>query len=333
MPSGLDLLRAEMARQHADARASLAGNPEVAARAAAAMRETGAALLLGMGASHAVNRVAEAMYREAGIAAQAMPVSEALYAPLPPRPRAVLLTSQSGGSGEVLRYLGTAPGEERRFGLTLDAASPLGRAVPCLIGAGGAERAFAGTRSLTVTLALHAAVAGALGLDTAAADAVLAAPPALDVTQAVAALSKAGCVVFSGRGALQGVAEAAALGVQELARLPALALEGGQFRHGPLELLGPSVGVVLLRAGGPAAALAGKLAAACRAAASPVVVFDASGEAPLGDVLTLRLPPLSGFAAAFAVLPALQALIVGVASARVARVGEPLRSTKVTADE
>ena len=53
--------------------------------------------------------------------------------------------------------------------MTLDPASTLGRALPCLVGAGGGEVAFAATRSLTVTLALHAAVLAALGDDHGAA--------------------------------------------------------------------------------------------------------------------------------------------------------------------
>ena len=47
--------------------------------------------------------------------------------------------------------------------MTLDPSSTLGRALPCLVGAGGVEVAFAATRSLLVTLALHAGVLAALG--------------------------------------------------------------------------------------------------------------------------------------------------------------------------
>ncbi len=46
---------------------------------------------------------------------------------------------------------------------------------------------------------------------------------------------------------MQGVAEAVALGILELARMPSFALEGGQLRHGPVEALGPRLGVVFVR--------------------------------------------------------------------------------------
>jgi len=77
-----------------------------------------------------------------------------------------------------------------------------------------------------------------------------------------------GCraVVYSGRGVLQGVAEAVALGLMELARMPAFAQEGGQFQHGPLEMLGEGIGVVLFRPAGNDAAGAQRLVDVSRAA-------------------------------------------------------------------
>jgi len=51
---------------------------------------------------------------------------------------------------------------------------------------------------------------------------------------------------------LQGLAEAGGLSFMELARLPVLALELGQFVHGPFETLRPSSGLVLLRGAGAA---------------------------------------------------------------------------------
>jgi len=59
-------------------------------------------------------------------------VSEVLRARLPSRRRTVLLTSQSGGSGEILHYVARPAGAEERFGMTLNADSALGKAVPCL---------------------------------------------------------------------------------------------------------------------------------------------------------------------------------------------------------
>ncbi|MFX7780667.1 hypothetical protein ABTJ96_20370, partial [Acinetobacter baumannii] len=71
--------------------------------------------------------------------------------------------------------------------------------------------------------------------------------------------------------------EMAALGLMELGRRPTLALEGGQFRHGPLEMLRPGVGLVFLKAGGPSAQHTEGLIAIARQAGLTPVVLDTSG--------------------------------------------------------
>jgi fructoselysine-6-P-deglycase FrlB-like protein len=329
---GLRAIAAEMDRQHDDARRSFDAAGAVAGAIAASTRRTGRLALLGMGGSHAVNRIAEALYRRAGLDATALPVSEALHAPLPPGQRTVLLTSQSGESGEVVAYLRTEIHGEERFGLTLDTASTLARALPSLVGHGGVERAFAATRSLTVSLALHARVIHELGLPQDRIAGQLAAQASADVERAADRLSAAGAVIFSGRGVMQGVAEAAALGLLELARMPSFALEGGQLRHGPLEALGPGIGIVLIRPTGPVGEPAAALARLCQDAGSPTVVIDLSGSAPVAGVVTVALPPAAELHAAFAALAVLQVLIIEIARRRVADVGVPLRSSKVTRD-
>jgi fructoselysine-6-P-deglycase FrlB-like protein len=331
--SGLAMIEAEMRRQHGDALASFAAAAAVSAQIAASARGSGRLLLIGMGGSHFVNRASEPVYRRLGLDATAIVASELLAEPLPDRPRTALLTSQSGASGEILQLLAKPAKQEARFGLTLDENSPLARAVPCVIGAGGIERAFAATRSLLVSLALHASIAAALGEAPAEALGALRTPPRPSVDEAFARLSNCRTFVISGRAELAGIAENGALCLMELARLPALALEGGQFRHGPLEMLSPEVGVVLLRPAGPSSATALSLSRTCIEAGTTPIVFDASGEAAVPGVITVALPRLHGLAAAIALLPALQQLLIRLAATRVERLGEPLRSTKVTGPE
>lgn len=218
------------------------------------------------------------------------------------------------------------------YGITLEAASALARAVPSLVGAGGSERAFAATRSLMITLALHLAVLSALGLDAQPSLSALRARVRLDVTEAIKLLKPARAVIYSGR-TLRGLAEAAALSTMELARMPAYALEGGQFRHGPLEALGPSLGAVHFCADEPAASLVGGLARDTVAGASPTVVFDTSGSDAVHGDLILRFPKASGMAATLTMLPTAQRLAIGLAGQRVSDVGVPLRTTKITRSE
>jgi fructoselysine-6-P-deglycase FrlB-like protein len=332
-PSGHDLLLGELSRQHADALASFHANGAMAQRIAESLCRNRRLLLVGMGASHFANRAAEAAYRASGIDAAAVVASEILAAPLPMESRSAILVSQSGASGEILDLLGRPALKEERFGLTLNSDSALGRALPCLLGAGGPERAFAATRSLLITLTLHAAVLAALGQAPDKVLASLKTPLHADTALAHARLADSPTFILSGRRELQGVAEAGALFLMELARVPAFALEGGQFRHGPLEALSPNLGVVLLRGADEWAEPTGKLGEICVGAGTVPVVFDASGQAPIAGAVTLAFPALEGLAAAIALLPTLQQLFIGLARQRVARVGEPLRSSKVTGRE
>ena len=333
MPSGLDLLNVERARQHGDALASFDSARAPAARVAESLKRTKRLLLIGMGGSHYVNRAVEPAYRARGIDATAIAASELLASPLPDRPRTAILTSQSGGSGEMLQLLDRAAGQEERFGITLEAGSALAQRIPVLVGAGGTEKAFAATRSLLICLALHAAVITELGEDLAPALVHLRKPLERPVDAALQVLAPKKVIIVSGRGALAGLAEAGALCLMELGRLPVMAMEGGQFRHGPLEILDPAIGVILLRGPGEDLKLNQKLVTTCREAGATPVVFDLSGEAKLEGAVTVEFPASSGFAAAFALLPSLQRLMIDLAGQHVPRVGEPLRTTKVTGIE
>ncbi|BCG99572.1 aminotransferase [Mesorhizobium loti] len=331
-PAGLVAIDREMARQHADARASFENNAAMAANVAASTRKTGRLLLLGMGGSHAVSRAVEPLYRAHGIDALALPLSEQLGQPVPLDGKTVLVTSQSGESAEVVRWFAEAGSVADVFGLTLEGGSFLARAAPCLVGAGGTELAFAATRSLTVTFALHLAILAALGEDPSAALGALDQKQDNDITQALAALEEVTSIVTSGR-RLQGVAEALALGLTELSRLPCFSLEGGQLRHGPMEMLGPKIGVILFRGNDPTAELVTAMALSVVEADAPLIIFDASGQSPVAGAVTLSFKPASGLAAIFAMLPVAQRLMIAFADSRVDNAGTPVRSTKITRSE
>lgn len=331
-PKGLQDIDSEMARQRGDAIASFESARAGAQALAASLKRTGSLLLLGMGGSHAVSRAVEPLYRAAGIDAIALPLSEQLGQPLSIRNRTVIITSQSGESAEVLRWFKETGATPDTFGLTLEQGSFLAGAAPSLVGAGGTEKAFAATRSLTITFALHMAVFEALGVDVSEALGVLNAPEEPDLSQALDALSGVFTVVTSGR-SLQGVAEALALGLTELSRRPCFALEGGQLRHGPMEMLSAQVGVVLFRGNDHTGDLVAAMAGSVAGTKAPLVVFDASGEAPVEGAVTVSFRPASGLAAIFSMLPAAQRLMVAFAEARVPDAGTPVRSSKITRSE
>ena len=322
----------EMTRQSGDAIASLKAADGQAAAVAEAITSSGRLLLLGMGASHAAARIVEPLYRARGIDAVALPLSEQLTSPLPISGKTVIITSQSGESAEVGRWFETETRRQNVFGMTLDGASRLALTVPSLVASGGPETAFAATRSLTLTLALHLAVLARLGDDPEPSLEALRTSLSPEVGPAVEAFSDVVAVVCSGR-VLHGVAEALALGLTELSRVPAFALEGGQFRHGPLEMLGPGIGVSLVRCDEPAAALVAGAAHSAIEAGSPVVLFDGSGAPAVAGAIVLTVPKASGLAAAFSILPAAQRFMLEFASRRVPDVGTPRRSSKITRTE
>jgi fructoselysine-6-P-deglycase FrlB-like protein len=331
-PDGLLAIDREMARQQDDALASFRGNGAMAAKAAASLRRTGKLLLLGMGGSHAVGRAVEPLYRRLGIDAIALPLSEQLGAPLILDGRTVFITSQSGESAEVLRWFEETGGNADTFGFTLEENAFLARTAPSLIGHGGTEKAFAATRSLTVSFSLHLAILAALDEDVSQAVEALENPrePAIDA--ALAVLSNVRSVVTSGR-RLQGLAEAIALGFTELSRIPCFSLEGGQLRHGPMEMLSPEVGIVLFRSDDATTDLVTAMATSVVEAGAKLVVFDASGRPPVPGAVTIAFPPLTGLAAVFAMLPTAQRLMIAFAAARVENAGTPERSTKITRSE
>ncbi len=160
------------------------------------------------------------------------------------------------------------------------------------------------------------------------------APADLDIEPAaVAALDNVAAVVTSGR-RLQGVAEALALGLTELSRLPCFSLEGGQLRHGPMEMLGPKVGVVLFRGQDATADLVdrhGRLGGRDRRAGRRLRLLR-RGAGCRRDRRS-SFAPASGLAAIFAMLPVAQRFMIAFADARVDNAGTPVRSTKITRSE
>ena len=166
------------------------------------------------------------------------------------------------------------------YGLTLDAASPLGRFGAAVV-PGGPERAYAATRSFTTTVAALYALAGRLGVQVDVRGLSESVGPALgplpELEAACATLEGADAIFVTGRGPLHGLAEYVALLLMELARVPCAALEAAQFRHGPQEAAGRGLGVLALAAQGETGDLVRRFAAELAEAGSPTVLLDAGG--------------------------------------------------------
>ncbi|AUX79353.1 SIS domain-containing protein [Sinorhizobium fredii] len=328
-PSGREAIESEMARQQGDALASYEAARAGAAEIASSLRTTGQLVLLGMGGSHCVGRTVEPIYRTFGIDAVAQTFSEQLDTARPLKGKTVIATSQSGESAEAVRWLSEAAERDDCFGMTMEAGSTLATSVPSVIGCGGTEIAVAATRSFTIAFAQHLAILEALGADPVQALAALSKSHPVSPDEALAHFSKVSAVITCGR-RMRGLAEGLALGIAELARLPSFSIEGGQMRHGPLEMLGPDRGVILLRSSETGGERFAGLTAAVRKCNSPVIVFDCSGGEPIGDAINIRLPRSSDMAAIFFLLPVLQRFMLEFGSRHVANVGTPMHIAKVT---
>lgn len=331
---GLREIEDEMARQFRDARTTFAQVLEAAQPIAARIAATGRVIMLGMGASHWANRMAAPSYRGVGIRAYAEILSEYMRAPLPPGDRVTLITSQSGGSGEIASYFAALPERHDHFGLTLNADSTLGHLVPVLAGSGGPEKPYAATRSIVITLALHAAILHHLGHDDAALMEMLEQDASIALNaDAVAELASCRTLFLSGRRQAFGALEAAALTFMELARAPAIALELGQLLHGPLECLGPGTALVLARKIGPDSSGITRMAEAALSYGMRPVIFDLGRQDAVAGAIQICLPARNGLAAAVELLPAVQRHVIHAAARRVSDFGQPRRSSKITDGE
>ena len=123
-----------------------------------------------------------------------------------------------------------------------------------------------------------------------------------------------------------------ALTLKEAARFPAESMQAAQFRHGPLELAGPHLAVMVIATEPGTRALELKLAGELAGAGAAVLVVSQDGDCPDG-AQAISVGPLSGgLAAAAATVPA-QLLAWRLARCRGLTPGEFAIAGKVTTRE
>jgi glucosamine--fructose-6-phosphate aminotransferase (isomerizing) len=173
----------------------------------------------------------------------------------------LIVTSQSGASGEVTELLdrrrSARMGSARLVGVANDEASPLARAADVFLPLHSADEATVSTKSYLNTLATHRLVRAAFdGADVSAVRATELADAATAVQDVIdrvdldkyalsAAQHPARRLAYVGARDSAGTAEFAALITKESAKVAAEGYVGGQFRHGPFELAGDGLTVVI----------------------------------------------------------------------------------------
>lgn len=110
-------------------------------------------------------------------------------------------------------------------------------------------------------------------------------------------------VILLGRGTARAASETGALLLKEAARLPAEALESGQFRHGPVELAGPDLAAAIVATEPNTERLDIGIAADLARAGAGVLVAGRTWGAPAGSQQVPLTDVGRALSAALAVVP------------------------------
>lgn len=223
----------------------------------------GAVILTGMGASLAALVPLQSKLFAAGVTPVLIETSELVHhARGLLRPGVlVVAVSQSGRSAETIALLDTLPQDIVVIGVTNDVTSPLAvRAHHALITVAGVEATVSCKTYLSALLALAWLGAQLAGEDLAWVKSELAQAPRLvgsylsHLSQHVQALSESladtALIYFAGRGSSLASAYTAGLITKEAVHFPAEGLSSAAFRHGPLEMVGADVFLVVFEGAG-----------------------------------------------------------------------------------
>jgi glutamine---fructose-6-phosphate transaminase (isomerizing) len=338
------------------AAALLSGQADVFAATESLRVRRGPLLLTGMGSSFHACQAAASALGQRGVLAVTTNTAELLHFrwKTAAAASAVVLISQSGRSVEVLRLaqkLRSLANRPRLIAITNGTDNPLTPLVDISLDTAAGTEVGPSTKSYAATFVPLAALvekmsAAASKSSTAAAMSYVAeaAQHAADAAEQLVKKADAlaeelfewldgrKMVTILGRGVARGPAETSALVLKEAARFPAEASDTADFRHGPLELAGPDLAVVLLSLEEPTRLLDGRLAAeVARHKAAVLVVSNAFCSAEGARTLAIgRVEPL--LACAVAVIPA-QLLTWRLARAAGRYPGEFRLASKVTTEE
>jgi glutamine---fructose-6-phosphate transaminase (isomerizing) len=260
---------------------------------------------------------------------------------------AVIAVSQSGESAEVVR-LARAIGGERGtlIAVTNGTANTVASLADLAFDTRAGDETGPSTMTFAASLVTLAAVARRLGGEPAGlvADGVVdeAASVAAAIERIVGDVGFAdrltawfgdrGTLMILGRGPARAAAEMAALTLKEAVGIAVESLETAQFRHGPLELVGPDLAVMMIATEEATLDLDLRFAAELSGGGARVFTVTAGTPPPAG-IDGWDLGPIAGpIVPAASVVPA-QLLAWGLAPAHGRERGAYYRASKVTTVE
>jgi glutamine---fructose-6-phosphate transaminase (isomerizing) len=251
----------------------------------------------------------------------------------------VIAVSQSGCSAEILGLLQCISCGFLLIGVTNQSASPLAaRAHHVILTRAGTETSVSSKTYISTLAALEFLRCLLLGNELAPTIGALKETPRIvqdylsnaetHVTQLKETLSDIGQVYFVGRGRSLAAAFAGGLITKECAGFPAEGMSSASFRHGPLEVVGADVYVVVFEGDGHSSRLNRQLVKDVREAGGKATLCGLG--ASEGPFLLPRIDPL-GLPILEILPPQLVALTLSVLRGRVP--GRLERVSKVTATE
>ncbi len=255
----------------------------------------------------------------------------------------VIAISQSGKSGEIKRLTEVAARPALSLAITNGRDNTLARWADIGIATEAGPELTASTKTYTAGLAaLYLAVAHLFGEGRQAVDDVakvaaeseqLLAGMAAQTAKAAAFLEHTEPLVFIGRGASFGSAAMAALLTEEAAKLTCQALTGGQFRHGPLELVREGFRAVVYLGAGSARGLTEQIAEQIANLGGRCLTIG-TGTGPTGaGLLHINLPDTPESLLPLPEILPIQHLVIPLAIARGFEPAAFLNARKITTGE
>ncbi len=258
--------------------AEISGQPDALRRAARGLREDGAALraiaaaargrhliFTGMGSSYDACYPAVTELAQAGIAATMLDTAELLHfrGAIASGDALVVADSQSGESAEIVRLLDHVRRDAAPpivVAVTNGAVNTLARSADHVLDTRVGEESGPSTMTFAASLIVVAALGRVLaGLDPVAVTDRLARAAEHAAGAAERLIAQIGLgdeladwfgipqtAVILGRGPARAAAEMGALTVKEAVGIPVESLQTAQFRHGPLELVGPGLAAIVV---------------------------------------------------------------------------------------
>ena len=255
----------------------------------------------------------------------------------------LIAISQSGESGEVRRLTEFPTRPACAISITNTARNALADWADVAIATHAGPERTASTKTYTAGLAAtHLVVAHLTGREKGAADDVRALSRTVaDLIATLPAQAEAAArhlghttpLTVIGRGDSYASAAMAALLTEEAAKLPCEALTGGQFRHGPLELVRDGFRAVVYPGTGPSRPLTEALVDRIAALGGKTVTIGTNPGPASASILPISLPEApAGLLPVLEILP-VQFLVIPLAIARGFEPAAFLNAQKITTGE